>query len=172
MDEGSKLLMATGNTLLVFAAQDNEPPSSAFATLDTLNLHPVLDFDKDTDESAVFTGILPRSYAGGGITVYIHYAADGLTTGDVVWNSAFERIGDGQLDIDGDSFATANAATVTVPGTEGHVDIASIAHTDGAEIDSIAVGELFRLKITRDANAGGDTADDDVQLLQVELKET
>lgn len=164
--------MASGNTLIIFSAQDNEPPSSNFATLDLRNLHPVLDFDKSTDESAVFTGILPRSYSGGGITVYIHYSATGITSGDVVWNSAFERIGDGQLDIDSDSFATANAATVTVPGTDGHVDIASIAHTDGAQIDSIAVGELFRLKITRDANNGSDTADADVELLQVELKET
>ena len=164
--------MASGNTLFEWTALDAEPPTSNFATLDLRNAHPCLDFDKSTDESIMFTGILPRSYAGGGITVYIHYSATGITTGDVVWNSAFERIGDGQQDIDSDGFATAQAATVTVPGTDGHVDIAAIAHTDGGQIDSIAVGELFRLNITRDANNGSDTADADMELHAVEIKET
>ena len=165
--------MASGNTLLVFSAQDNEPPSSAFATLDTRNLHPVLDFDGAADESAVFTGILPRSYAGGGITVYIHFAATSATSGDVVWTSAFERIGDGSQDIDSDSFATANTVTHATSGTSGNVEIAAIAHTAGAQLDSIAVGELFRIKITRDADNASDTMDaTDAELIQVELKET
>ncbi len=42
--------------------------------------------------------------------------------------------------------------------------------TDGADMDSVAVGELFRLKITRDASS--DDADNDAELHAVELKET
>lgn len=164
--------MASGNTLVSFFPADNEPPSSAFATPDVRNGHPVLDFDASTDESAIFTGVLPRNYAGGGLTVYLHWAASSATSGAVVWNAAFERVGEGSQDIDSDGFASAQAATATAPGTSGNVDIQAITFTDGAQIDSIAVGESFRLKITRDADNGSDTMTGDAELVAVEIKET
>lgn len=163
--------MASGNTLLVFTPQCNEPPASNFATLDTRNQHPVLDFHPTTDESAVFSGVMPQHYAGGGVTVYLHYAMTSATSGDVDWDVAFERIGDQQQDIDSDSFATVNSVNnTTVPGTAGLVDIVSIPFTDGADMDSVAAGEGFRLKVTRDASS--DTAAGDAELLFVEIRET
>ncbi|NIO43432.1 MAG: hypothetical protein GTO41_26720, partial [Burkholderiales bacterium] len=92
--------MASGDTLLIFRPQDNEPPSSNYATFDTRNQHPVLDFDATTNEDAVFSAVMPRAYSGGGLTVYIHYAMSTATSGDVDWDVAFERIGDQQQDID------------------------------------------------------------------------
>ena len=163
--------MASGDTLIIFTPYQNEPPASNFATLDLRNLHPVLDFDATTSESALFRAVMPRSYAGGGITVYIHYALTSATTGTIDWDVAFERIGDQQLDIDGDSFAAVNSVdNTTVPGTTGLVDIVTIAFTDGADMDSVAVGELFRLKIARDST--NDDATGDGELLAVEIKET
>ena len=163
--------MASGDTLLIFTPLNNEPPSSNFATLDTRNLHPVLDFDKTTAESAVFSAIMPRNYAGGGLTVYIHYSFTTVTANTVDWDAAFERIGDGVLDVDGDSFAAVNSVdNTTIPGTTGLVDIVNITFTDGADMDSVAVGELFRLKITRDST--NDDADNDAELHAVEIKET
>ena len=164
--------MASGDTLLIFRPQDNEPVASNFATIDTRNLHPVLDFDATTNESAVFSAVMPRSYAGTtGLTVFLHYALTSATTGNTDWDVAFERIGDQQLDIDGDSFAAVNSVdNTTVPGTAGLVDIVSITFTDGADMDSVAVGEGFRMKVTRDAAA--DTAAGDAELRFVEIKET
>jgi hypothetical protein len=163
--------MATGDTLLIFHPYNNEPPSSNYATLDVRNLHPVLDFDDTTNESAVFSGIMPRNYAGGGVTVYLHYAMTSAEADTVDWDVAFERIGDEQLDIDGDSFADVNSVDdTTVPGTTGLVDIVSVAFTDGADMDSVAVGEAFRLKVTRDA--ASDDAVGDAELVMVEIKET
>jgi hypothetical protein len=87
------------------------------------------------------------------------------------WDIAFERIGDQQLDIDGDSFAAVNSVdNTTVPGTTGLVDVVSIAFTDGADMDSVAAGELFRLKITRDA--ASDDAAGDAELHAIEIRET
>jgi hypothetical protein len=130
-----------------------------------------LDFDVDANESAVFSAIMPRSYAGGGITVYIHYAMSTAEALTVDWDAAFERIGDQQLDIDGDSFAGVQSVDdTTVPDTSGLVDIVSIAFANGAEMDSVAVGELFRLKVTRDAVS--DDAAGDAEIYGVELKET
>lgn len=164
--------MASGQTLLTFHPYQNEPPSSNYMTLDTRNGHPCLDADATTTEAAIFTGILPRNYAGGGITVYVHYAMSSATSGNVKAQTSFERIGDGQQDIDSDGFATAVALDdQTVPGTSGHVDILAIAHTNGAQIDSIAVGEAFRLKVefpsATTSNASGDR-----ELVMVELKES
>jgi hypothetical protein len=149
--------VASGATLCMFFPQDNEPPSSNYATLDTRNGHPVLDFDSGaTPEVAIFTGVLPRHYA---------------TSGTVGWLVSFERIGDGSQDIDSDGFASEKTVTAaTVPGTSGHVDITNVAFTDGAEIDSIAVGEAFRIKIRRDTAV--DTAASDANLVAVEIKET
>jgi hypothetical protein len=139
--------------------------------LDVRSQRPVLDFDASTNESAVFGGVMPRHYGGGGITVYLHYAMTTATSADVDWDAAFERIGDQQQDIDSDGFASAKSVdNTTVPGTSGLVDVVSIAFSDGAEIDNIASGEGFRLKVTRDA--ASDTATGDAELLFVELKET
>lgn len=163
--------MASGNTLCIFMPFDNEPPASNYATLDVRNGHPCLDFDATTNESAVFSGIMPRNYAGGGVTVYLHYAMSSAVADTVDWDVAFERIGDQQLDIDADSFADANSVDdTTVPDAAGKVDVVSVAFTDGADMDSVAVGELFRLKVTRDA--ASDDAAGDAELYAVEIKET
>jgi len=163
--------MASGDTLLVFTPLMNEPPTSNFASLDTRNLHPVLDFDAATNETAVFTAIMPRNYAGGGITVYLHYAMSSATADTVDWDVAFERIGDQQLDIDADSFAAVNSVDdTTVPETSGNVDVVNVTFDDGADMDSVAVGEAFRLSVTRDA--ASDDATGDAELVAVEIKET
>jgi hypothetical protein len=163
--------MASGDTLLIFDALSNRPPSSNAAAFGVRNQHPVLNFDDTTNESAVFEAIMPRHYGGGGVTVYLHWAAASAEANSVDWDVAFERIGDQQLDIDGDSFAAVQSANdQAVPGTTGLVDISSIAFTDGAQMDSVAVGESFRLKVTRDA--ASDDCVGDAQLLLVEIKET
>lgn len=163
--------MATGQTLLVFLPADNEPPASNYATLDFRNNHPVLDFDTTTQETAQFSAVLPRSYSGGGITVYIHWAATTATTGTIGWDVAFERIGTGSQDIDSDGYATAQTVTAaTVPATSGNVAVSNVAVTNGANIDSIAVGEAFRVRVRRDVAT--DTATGDAELVAVELKET
>lgn len=164
--------MASGDTLIVFTALHNEPPSSNAATFDARNLHPVLDFDASTNESAVFTGVMPQHYAGTtGVTVYIHYSMSSATADTVDWDAAFELIGDQDLDVDADSFAAVNSVdNTTVPETSGLVDVVSIAFTDGEDMDSVAAGDLFRIKITRDASS--DDATGDAELHAVEIRET
>jgi len=164
--------MASGDTLLIFHPYNNEPPTTAYATLDTRNQHPCLDFDAAANESAVFSSIMPQCYAGTtGVTVYLHYAMSTATADTVDWDVSWELIGDQDLDIDGDSFAAVNSVdNTTVPGTSGLVDIVSVAFTDGADMDSVLVGDSFRLKITRDAVS--DDATGDAELYKVEVRET
>lgn len=163
--------MASGDTLVVLTPLNNEPPSANYATIDIRNQHPVLDFDAAINESAVFSAVMPRHYSGGGVTIYLHYAMSTAISGDIDWQVAFERIGDQQQDIDADGFVAAQSVVnTTVPATSGNVDIVNIPFTNGAQMDNVAVGEGFRLKVTKDAV--NDTAAGDAELLFVEIKET
>lgn len=161
--------MASGNTLCAFTPQNNQPPASNFATLDTRNGIPVLDFDAATDEDAIFGGILPRNYTSGGLTVTIHWTATSATSGNVKWNAQIERM---NHDLDSDSFAAAQTTTTACNGTSGIIATTAITFTDGAQMDSLAVGEAFRLKVTRDANDAADTMTGDAELHRIEIKET
>jgi hypothetical protein len=161
--------MASGDTLLVFSPLANEPPAANYATIDTRNSIAVLDFDAGTDESAVFGAILPRHYGGGGLSVILHWMATSATTGNVKWNAAIERM---NTDLDSDSFAADQTATTTTTGTAGIVTTTTITFTNGAQMDSLATGEPFRLRVTRDANDAGDTMTGDAELLRVEVRET
>lgn len=140
--------------------------------MDTRNAVLCLDFDAATDEAAVFSGYLPGNYGGGGLTVKILWAATSATTGDVVWAAAIERNADGGTDIDADSFATAQTTTATAPGTSGVLKYSSIAFTSGANMDSLAANEAFRLKVSRDADNGSDTLTGDAEVFAVVVLET
>lgn len=151
-----------------FFPQDNEPPSSAYATLDLRNGHPVLDFDDTTAEAAIFTGMMPTAYAGGGITVTVGYSATSATSGTIGWTVEFERIGDQQQDVDSDGFASAQTITaVTVPATSGNVDVVSVNISSGASMDNIAAGEQFRLRIKRDVANDNATGDAELHWIRV-----
>ena len=161
--------MASGNTLLVFSSEDGAPPSSSFAAWTRRNNHIVAAFDAGTDESLDFRGVLPQHYAGGGLTIYVHWIAASATSGNCVWNAAMERL---STDMDSDSFATAQAATGAANGTSGIITTTSITMSSGANMDSLAAGDAFRLRITRDADNGSDTMTGDAQLVCVEVRES
>jgi hypothetical protein len=166
--------MASGQTLVTLTPLHGEPPAANFATIDFRNGHPVLDFDAATDESAVFTFVLPRNYAGSGLTVTLIWAASSATSGTCRWNAAIERMEDEGTDTDADSFATAQAAGATAPATSGALQYTAIAFTSGAQMDSLVAGEAARLKITRDADGTGGTDDmtGDAELVAIEIRET
>lgn len=87
---------------------------------------------------------------------------------------AIERIDASSLDIDADSFAAFQSTGVTAPGTSGQVVVGTVTFTSGAQMDSLVVGEAFRLKVRRDADgtSGTDDIATDMELLAVEIRET
>lgn len=163
--------MSSGNTLCVFGAADNVPPTGNNAAFAFRNNHPVLAFDTTTQEEAYFTDVMPRHYAGGGITVYLHWTAASATTGTIGWLIAIERMSDAATDLDADSFASdQTVVAATVSGTSGVVTVTNVAITSGANMDSLAVGEAFRIRVRRDV--ANDTATGDAELHAIEIKET
>ena len=166
--------MASGDSLIIFTPQNNEPPSASYATFDTRNGYLVLDFDPDADESAIFRGVMPRNYTGGGVTVTVGWMATTATSGTISLDVAFMSVTDDVDDLDTKAFAAANNANPTAASASGEVDHIAVTFTDGADMDSVAVGEMFFIKITRDAD--GTTSTDnmtgDMELVFIEIRET
>lgn len=164
--------MATGDSLLSFGPADAISPSSNYPQFVVRNNHLVLAFDTTTAETCYFEGVVPRNYGGGGITAAVTWMAQSATSGTIGWIIAFERTADGgSTDLDADSFASDQTITAaTVSGTSGITSTTSVAVSNGANMDSIAVGNTFRLKLTRDVT--NDTATGDAQFLALELRET
>ncbi len=144
-------------------------PATSPAAAGSRNEHPVINFDDAIAESIVFHGVMSNDYSGGALLVDVDWVA-GATTGGVTWNAQFERIGPAGQDIDTDSFAAAVAGTSTTSGTSGVVTRTSITFTN-AEADSLAAGDAFRMRITRDVGDAGDTLVGDAQLLRAVIRQ-
>jgi hypothetical protein len=163
-------ILASGTsvkTLAAFSARENQPPATAFATLDTRNSIAVLDFDAATDEAAIFSGVIP-DYANlaSGLKIRLAWMATTATSGNVRWGAQLMRC---NTDLDSDSFDPATLVTSAANGTSGIVTVAEITAT---AIDSLAVGDTFRIKIYRDADdATNDTMTGDAELIAVEVQQ-
>ena len=162
--------MAANETLFVFDALSNEPPTSNYAQIDTRNAQAVLDFDASANESALFSGVVPSHFtANASIEVKLHFAMSSATSGNVVWDVAVEKGGSGQ-NMDNDGFASTKSVTAAVSGTSGELVVGTVLLTN-AEADGLASGESVRFKITRDASNGSDSATGDAELRYVEIRE-
>jgi hypothetical protein len=152
-------------TYAAFTAEHNQPPATAFATLDTRNSAVCLDFDDTTDESAVFVGIIPEGASlGSGLKIRLHWAATTATSGDVRWDVQLERM---TTDLDSDSFDTVASATASTSGTSGILTVTEITLTT---IDSVTAGDGFRLKVTRKPTNNADTLSGDCELYICEVR--
>jgi hypothetical protein len=173
--------MATGDTLLLLNPLDSTPPATLYATLDTVTgtstpveAFPVLDFDDTTQEYTDFHGlVMPASYAGGGLTVTIFYSAAEASTDVVKWEAALRRIADDAEDLDTTAHTyDYNVIEDTAPSAIGEVAYASITFTDGADMDSVAAGELFTLRVSRNPTTGGTDVTGDASIHAIRISET
>ncbi len=166
--------MASGDTLAAFFPAQGELPLASFPNFAVRNGLLVLQFDDASDETVEFAGFMPRHYAGGGITVTVGWMATSATSGTISLDVAFKSISDDADDIDSKAFATANNANPTTASATGEVDYIEIVFTDGADMDSVAAGEYFRMSLMRDGD--GTTSTDslvgDMELVFVEIRET
>lgn len=169
--------MASGDPVLQIVQA--MPPASSFATMDTraggstpAESMPVFDFDASTQEYMDFMVRLSEKYAGGGLTVQVAWMATSATSGDVRWGAAFRRFQDDAEDLDTSQTYDFNYAAVTAASASGEVVYDTITFTDGADMDSLAAGEMAIMRVTRDAANGADTMTGDAELVLVSGKET
>lgn len=164
--------MATGQTMLSIPATAAERPSTGFATAITRNNRRVARFSATEDQKAYFSFVLPRSYSGNGLDVYLHWASD-ATSGNVYWRGKVERVSDGALDIDTDGLDTAINATAAVNASARVAKTTLLGFGDPGDIDDAVAGDLIRLEISRMAGSEPtDTAASAADLLFIEVKET
>lgn len=158
---------ATGggtNTIMRLFPKDNEPPASGFATLDTRNSHPVLDFADTGTETAIFRTYLPQgaTFAGSGtaLTVYIDAAATSATSGVVGWSVSLERLVAGGQDLDADNWGTAQSGSQTISSTSGVMCRTTVIFTQAQLPASLAAGDMFRIRIQRNTSVGSNHTGD------------
>jgi hypothetical protein len=169
--------VASGNTLLIFKAQHNEPPVSNFAQPNTYGAQAlVLDFADASLEFSCFVGVLPRNYAGGGLTVNPHVLFRSATTGYSHWGGAISRIADissGGRPLHTSVFASAQFTVIPAYQSVNYVVVGSMGFPAGAAyMDSLSAGEVFKFLFYRNALHSTDNATGDVSLVAIEVRET
>lgn len=124
-------------------------------------------FDASTDEHIMWAFVMPNDYSSAPV-LKVHYKMASATSGNVVWGAVVMAVSDGDAqDVDADTFDSANTATVTVPGTAGYLNVASITMTNA---DSVAAGDTVIVCLYRDADNASDTATGDAEAVNAELQ--
>jgi hypothetical protein len=143
-------------------------PATNAAVPSFRNNHLVYNFDSTTQQTLYLPGVMPRGATLGSLGVKLTWTA-GVATGNVLWVGSFERHEDNAFDLDADGFGDLLSRDATAPGSIGLTKTAYIRFSSGSNIDSIAAGESFRLRISRDAPSDGMSGN--AQLKNVELVE-
>ena len=134
----------------------------------------VYDFDATTDEMLDFKCTL-WFYDSGGLTVPVAWAASSATSGNTVWQAAIRRIQDDAEDMDSSHTYDYNSSgQCTAPSASGELSYDNITFTDGADMDSVADGEAFILRLRRDADSTSATDDmtGDAEFFSLVITET
>lgn len=153
-------------TIRQFSALDNHPPSTLYAQFNTRNGLAVLDFDPATLWNSVFIGIVPNdAVLTSGLSIILTWLPLSGTTGAAGWGAAIDNANTG---LNADSYDTASTSVfTTVSGTLGTLVTTTLTLTT---IDSLAVGNAYKLKIFRDAANASDTCTVNAQLFAVEVR--
>lgn len=126
------------------------------------------------DESYMWNATMPGVYAGGNLAVKIRWAAEGATSGNVIWYVGFRRYVDGTTDLDTagteDFAAYQTASAAACPATDGTFTTTTITVTQ-AQADAIAAGEEFSILVVRNSNDQGDTLAVRAQVASVTITE-
>lgn len=160
------VISSGSDVLATFGWWCAEPPATDYATFDVRASQGCLDFDDTSEEAIYFTGLLPSvAKIASGITVRIVWRASTATSGQVRWGIQFQRLT--EADIDSAIFGTATTVDGTAAGTAGVPTVSEVVVT---ELDDLAAGELYRVKIYRDStDTTNDTMTGDAELVAVEL---
>lgn len=137
-------------------------------TMVTYNNHRVLDAANAVNIYA--ETVLPTAYAGGGLTfdIYFAIATDTDAGHNATWNIELMRHQADTDDLDTDSYVAANASSAFAPLTSANLTRKrTITFTDGADMDSIAAGESFTVKLYHSGSVSGE-----VHIIQVIARET
>lgn len=154
---------------ITFQAMSAKLPASNPAVIDGGENTFRLLFDADVDESVSWAGILDDDYGSGALYADVYFSMASATTDTVVWGIQVMAYTPGDaVDLNTDSYDTVNLDTVVVPGTAGYMKKTTITLSND---DSIAAGDLYRIKIYRDADSVSDAATNDAEIYYILIRE-
>lgn len=150
----------------VWTANDANPAAATnYGVWTTRNFIPVLGFNDTTSYSSFFIGVCPPgAILTSGIVVRIKWMAATATTLKTVWGCSFERM---NTDEDADSFDTEDTDSATATTCSGTSGIMVESVVTCTHIDSMTVGDAYRLKIARKVADANDTMVGDAQVVTV-----
>lgn len=126
-------------------------------------------FDAAALEQMMWSFRVPADY-GSSPVLKVQYKMTSATSGNVIILGRLAAVTDGDaIDVDAKAFGASNSATVTVPGTVGHIDEASLALTSD---DSMASADFAVVYVARDGASGSDTATGDMEVVSVSVTYT
>lgn len=168
--------MAQGETQLIVTAEQGvinycQTTTSPFgARLFNRNNRPCLLFIDSTFTFSFFHLIMPQHYGGNGIEINLHFTCT-TSTGDIYWLANVQNNASGD-DIDSGTYGSS-AATLQGPdgpdaGNAITVATLTIPPTD---MDNMAAGDAFVLRIGRIGSYGTDTCTGMAQLHVIEIRE-
>lgn len=161
--------MASGDVVVMI--NEVMPPSTSFPQFairigasSPAEQVPYWAFDAAADEYLDFYCRL-QGYAGGGLTFTLTWMAATATTGGVLWALAIRREADDAEDIDVAQTYDYNEVRDVAASASGENSYFNITFTDGADMDTLANGEDFILRLRRrgsdnTASTGDDMAGD------------
>jgi uncharacterized protein DUF5907 len=132
------------------------------------------DFDASTIEYMDFLCRLSPKYSGGGLTMQPCWTSLSATSGVCRWGFALRRCADDAEDIAGTSqtYSYTDVDCTAPTTTAGKPQYDSVAMADGSAIDNVAAGEMFILRVRRNASHANDTMTGDARLFDIEIRET
>ena len=155
-------------------------PVACAATLDVVRSDTlVLDFDASVNEVALFACLMPRHYAGGGLTINVGITST-TNTGDMAIALFLKSYTDdtdnlslvGTDDSGLKMFAAPNFNTFAAASVVGEIAEEVTTFTKGADMYSVLAGEYFHLLLMRDAQITADNMAADAELVFIEIRET
>ena len=119
----------------------------------------LLEFVDSGTREVWFEGQVPEDYtATDTINIRVLWRANTVTSGAAVWDGALESITPDADDLDSDSLGTVvQASATTTADVAGEVVETVITLDVAGELDSLAAGETFRIRIRRLPGDAGDT---------------
>jgi hypothetical protein len=172
--------MASGDVVMI--VHQVQPPATSFAVL-TMRAGgsapservPVWAFDAASDEYLDFYCQLV-GYGGGGLTFRITSMAATATTGGALIALAIRAIPDDADDLDVAHTYDYNEVRIPAASASGELTYDTITFTNGVDMDNLATGQSFILRLRRRGTDNTATTGDDMagdwQLLGIYCTET
>lgn len=172
--------MASGDTLFILEPNNSYPLDPNATVAQALYFSRsgwvTLAFPSGSGEDAAaeWSIVMPSEYSGSGVTASLFWTgATGVSANQVHWELTFENVTASSID----SMSFAVGATTSVDD-DYNVSGAGVPQetvftvANGAAMDGVVAGDIFRIRLLRDPDDASDDYAGDAQMLKMVFQET